>query len=170
MDNLPLQTLQIYKIRENIPIETQIRKIACELQSIKINYPRRTSSLGFPLYGRPEVKNIDWENILTKIDEDLSFWIEDYRYLVDKICELDRVLPKNRHILQESDEQAQENVIKISKCEEIRKTVLNQFKRSHIQYEENIEKLERRINQLDSQLLEAQSKVENLEYRMKKNK
>lgn len=168
---MPLQTLQIYKRKEKIPIEIQIKKMANELEFIKINYHKSEPPKSEPktlCIEEPRVKSIEWQNTISKMENELLGWIKDYRDLIYELCELDRILPKTEHELQKSDEQAKQNVDKVVKVEDIKEQILTEFKTICIQYEENDEKLRRRIKQLDSQLLGLQAKIENLEYKYKR--
>ena len=172
MDKIPMQTLQIYKVKEKIPVEHHIKKIFNELESIKINFPRRNrrpiSDPKARQIEEPKVKNIELQNTISNIENDLSGWIQDYRDLIETLCELDRILPKTEHILRESDEQAETLKNKIIKVEDIKEQTVTKFKYICLQHEENDLKLKRQIKQLNSQVLGLQSEIENLEYQLKR--
>lgn len=172
MDKMKLQTLQIYKKVEKIPLDVQIRKMTGELDTIRKEHPTSMfiqDPLPEILREPPSVKTIDFQNMLTKMEKELSYWVNDYRILIAELREVNRILPKNNHELTVSDEKAQENVNKIIKVEEIKEQLLTDFKNIFLQYEDNDSKLRRRNRQLESQLLGIQAKVDNLEYQVKRS-
>lgn len=169
MDSMKMQTLQIYKRVEKIPLDEQIKRIRNELNVIRKEHPT-SMFLQLPppeiLKEVPTVKTIELQNILTRLEKELSFWVNDYRMLIDELREADRIQPKTEHDEIESDEKAQENVDKIIKVENIKEQLLNEFNDLCIQFEENDSKLRRRNRQLETLLMGAQSKIENLEYEL----
>lgn len=169
MDSMKMQTLQIYKRVEKIPLDEQIKRIRNELNVIRKEHPT-SMFLQLPppeiLKEVPTVKTIEFQNILTRLEKELSFWVNDYRTLIDELREADRIQPKTEHDEIESDEKAQENVDKIIKVENIKEQLLNEFNDLCIQFEENDSKLRRRNRQLETLLMGAQSKIENLEYEL----
>lgn len=164
-----MQTLQIYKKVEKVPLDVQIKRITSELNSIRKEHPTSMFLQGPPpdiLKEAPTVKDIDFQNTLTRLEKELSFWVNDYRMLIDELREANRILPKTDHELADSDEKAQENVDKIIRVERIKEQLLNEFKDLCVQFEDNDSKLRRRNRRLESQIAGALSKIENLEYQM----
>lgn len=172
-----MQTLQVYRKVEKIPSVVQIKKLINELDSMKKSY-----TLSAPVrekkdpekiepedpFEGPKIKSIDLQNTLTRLEKKLAFWVNEYRSFIDELRELDRILPKTEHELEESDAKAQENVDKIIRVEEIKELVLSEFTNVCLLYEESEEKSKRRIRRLQTELAGTQAKVENLEYDLKR--
>lgn len=174
-----LQTLQIYRKVERIPADVQIRKMLNEVQSIKIAYPRHEKRMKVDetkpkvedeLADPPRIKSIELQNTYTKMEKELSFWVNDSRTMIDELREFDRIIPKTEHELEESDAKAQENVDKIIKIELIKDKMLQLFKDICIRYEETDETSRRRIRKLEIELYDTQMKNEEMEYRLNKMK
>lgn len=167
-----MQTLQIYRRVEKIPSDVQIKRMTREIETVKKSFPAHLPPIKRESVNEPveeiEVKSIEWQNTLTDIDKILSHWIKDYREMIDVICEYDRIMPKDEHDLQESDEKAQENVDKIKKVIEIKEEIVGKFKDICIRYEDDDIRSRRRIRQLESQLIGTQAKVENLDYQLER--
>lgn len=101
-----LQTLQIYRKVEKTPSNVQLKKLEGELNDIRRNFPMPVSfrhperthenenKLDEIIINPPKVKSIELQNALIKIENQLSFWVSDYRSLIEELRELDRVLPK----------------------------------------------------------------------------
>lgn len=176
-----LQTLQIYRKIEKTASNLQLKKLEGELEQIRRNYPMPVS------YRHPErahenenkldviinpakVKSIELQNALTKIENQLSFWVSDYRNLIEVLRELDRVTPKCNHDVDESENQARENVEKIVKIEGIKERLMEDFKNICIRLEEGEEKSRRKIKKLEMEAATNEAKIENLEYDLKRLK
>ncbi|CRK86352.1 CLUMA_CG000094, isoform A [Clunio marinus] len=179
MEKLPLQTLQIYKKIERVPADMQIKKIAIELENIRKKFPmplkEKSSNDGDRganeiYFDPPRVRNINLQNLMIRLESELTFWVADYRQLMDEIRELDRILPKTEHELQESDDKAQENVEKIIKIENIKDDLLEEFKKICISFEENETTSRRKIKKLETELAISQARIDCLEYELAKEK
>lgn len=75
----------------------------------------------------PKIKSIDLQNALIKIENQLDFWVNDYRNLIAELRELDRLLPKSHHDVQVSENEARENVEKIKKIDEIKDRLMSKL-------------------------------------------
>lgn len=173
MDQMKLQTLQIYKKVEKIPVDVRIKRMSKELESIRLGHPVsyfkfEHDNVERALQEPPHVKSIEFQDILTKIEKELSGWIMDYREMIQKQTEIDRTIPKDHHELKESDDKAKENVDKIIKVLEIKDRLLDDFRSLCIRYEDDNTKLRRNVRQLQSQLVGSQSRIENLEYALQR--
>lgn len=174
-----MQTLQIYKREEKIPTDVRIRRMLNTCETVRRTYLLPKALKGYvspedkkkeePLEP-PTVKSIEFQNTLMKLEKKLAFWANDYRNLIDELRELERLQPKNKHELEESDRKAKENVQKIIKIETIREEFLKEFSSLCIRYEETESSAKKRIKQLESDLAKAQGKVENLEYDLEKRR
>lgn len=188
MDNHPantMQTLQIYKKKEKISSDIRIRKMLNECESVRRSYIKDLTPIFMTtpcrkkqndelkeenLLGEPQVKTIEFQDTLTKLEKELRFWVEDYRSLIAQVCEFERIIPSTNHVVEESDRKAQQNVNKIVKVEEIKDKLLAEFSNLCIRFEENDEKSRRKIKRLESQVLGSQAKIENLEFELEKQK
>lgn len=177
-----LQTLQIYRKVEKTPSNVQLKKLEGELNDIRRNFPMPVSfrhperthenenKLDEIIINPPKVKSIELQNALIKIENQLSFWVSDYRSLIEELRELDRVLPKNFHDADESENQARENVEKIMKIEDIKERLMEDFKKICIRLEEGEEKARRKIKKLEMEASTNEAKIENLEFDLKRLK
>lgn len=176
-----MQTLQIYKKVEKIPTVVQIRRIMNECESVRMNYllPKsmkpnakpvepEEKKIEDPLADPPRVRGIEFQNTLTRLEKKLSFWISEYRNMIDELRELERLRPTSEHDLEESDQQAQQNVDKIIRVEEIKEELLSEFSNMCIRYEEDEKTSRRKIKRLESELAGTKARVENLEYDLEK--
>lgn len=166
-----LQTLKKYKKTEATPVEISFKRLECALQRIRINYPishlkNDDSKIVDELIKPPRVKTIEFQNTLNKIENDLNYWVNGYREMIEEYTELDRILPKNHHELEQSDKQAKENVEKIIKIELIRDKVLEDFKKICIRFEDHEEKSRKQIKSLQTDLHSIHEKAEAMEYEL----
>lgn len=171
-----LQTLQIYKKSDKIPSENRFKKIEEELRQVRIKFPmpvafkhpeRANEDKTLELIEGPKIKSIELQNKLRRLESHLSLCVNDCRDMIDRLCELDRILPKNHHELSVSEEEAQEYVHKIVKFEEIKEKVLDEYRNICMRYEENDEKSKKQIRKLETNLAENEAKIESLEYDIK---
>lgn len=177
-----LQTLQIYRKVEKTPSNVQLKKLEVELEQIRRDFPVPTSirhperiqedknKLDEIIINPPKVRSIELQNALIKIENQLNFWVSDYRNLIEELRELDRLLPKSHHDLQESEDQAREDVDKIVKIDNIRDKLMEDFKNICIRMEEGEEKSKRKIRKLELENAANVAKIENLEYDLKRLK
>lgn len=175
-----LQTLQIYRKVEKTPSSLRMKRLEEELEQIRINFPMPVSyrhpertnesenKLDEKLINPPRVKSIELQNALMKIETQLNFWVGDYRNLIEELRELDRLLPKSHHDVDESEQQARENVEKIIKIEDIKERLMEDFKTICIRLEENEERSRRKIKKLELENSANVAKIENLEYDVKR--
>ena len=172
-----LQTLQIYRKVEKIPSDLRIKRMLEEVQAIKISYPRHEKKkhddelkpkVENELSEPHRIKSIELQNIVTKMERELSFWVNDYREMIDEIREFDRLVPKTEHESEESDLKCQENVEKIIKVEGIKDKMLQIYKDLCFRFEDTEETSRRKIRQLESELYETQMKNDEIEYRLNK--
>lgn len=180
MDKMPMQTLQIYKKVVKVPTVVQIRRIMNECESVRMTYllPKSMKPNAKPAEPEekkiddptepPRVRSIEFQNTLTRLEKKLAFWINEYRSMIDEKREFERLRPTTEHDLEESDQQAKENVDKIITVEEIKEELLLEFSNMCIRYEEVEKTSRRKIKKLESELAGAKAKIENLEYDMEK--
>lgn len=176
-----LQTLQIYRKVEKTPSNQQLKKLEGELEKIRRNFPMPVS-YRHPeriheneikldeIINPPKVKSIELQNALIKIENQLSFWVSDYRNLIEVLRELDRVMPKCHHDIVESENEAKENIEKIIKIEGIKERLMEDFKNICIRLEEGEEKSRRKIKKLELEAATNEAKIENLEFDLKRLK
>lgn len=174
-----LQTLQIYRKPDKIPSESRFKKIEEELRQVRIRFPmpvaykhpeRANEDKKLELLEGPKIKSIELQNKARRIENQLGLCVNDFRDMIDRFTELDRVLPKNHHELSISEEEAHENVQKIVKFEEIKEKILDEFRNICIRFEESEEKSKKTIRKLETSLAESEAKIESLEYDVKKLK
>lgn len=177
-----LQTLQVYRKVEKTPSDIRIKRLEAELEQIRRNHPMPITyrhperakecenKLDEEIINPPRVKGIELQNALIKIENQLGFWVNDYRNLIDELRELDRMLPKSHHDLIESEDQARENVEKIKKIEAIKEKLMDDFKTICIRLEDSEEKSKQKIRKLETEAWEYQSKIESLEFEVKRLK
>lgn len=177
-----LQTLQIYRKAEKIPANMRVKKLEAELEQIRRNHPmpityrhperakENENKLDEEIMNPPRVKGIELQNALIKIENQLDFWVNDYRNLIDNLRELDRMLPKSHHDLGESEDQARENVEKIKKVEAIKDKLMSDFKVICIRLEEGEEKSKQKIRKLEMEAVANEAKIESLEFEVKRLK
>lgn len=181
MDRIPMQTLQIYRKPDKTPSDKRFKKIEEELREVRIKFPMPVEyrhpekvieerKLVENFIEPPRIKGIELQNKLRRIENQLNFWVNDYRNLIDEVRELDRLLPKNRHNLQESEDEAHENVLKIKKILDIKERVLDEYRSICIRHEDCEENSKKLIKKLETDLGESQAKVECLEYDIKRLK
>ena len=89
-----------------------------------------------------------------QIENQLKFWVTDYRCLVQNVIKLDEMLPKTDHDAQKSEDQAQENVEKIRKVEDIKEKVIKNFKDLCLKLEDVEENSKRKIENLELEMEE----------------
>lgn len=177
-----LQTLQIYKKVEKTPSNVQLKRLEAELEQIRRNFPMPVSirhperakenenKLDEIIINPPKVKSIELQNALIKIENQLNFWVNDYRNLIEEVRELDRQLPKSHHDVDVSEKQARENVEKIIKIEDIKERLMEDFKVICIRLEEGEEKSRRQVKKLQLEVAANEAKIENLEFDLKRLK
>lgn len=177
-----LQTLQIYRKVEKIPSNLKLKRLEVELEQIRRNHPMPITyrhperakecenKLEEEIINPPRVKGIELQNALIKIENQLDFWVNDYRNLIDELRELDRLLPKSHHDVQASEDEARENVEKIRKILSIKEKLMNDFKAVCIRLEEIEEKSKVKIRKLEDEAVENMAKIESLEWEVKRLK
>jgi chromosome segregation ATPase len=177
-----LQTLQIYRKVEKTPSDLRLKRLEAELEQIRRNHPmpityrhperakESENKLDEEIINPPRVKGIELQNALIKIENQLDFWVNDYRNLIDDLRELDRMLPKSHHDVNESEEQARENVEKIKKIEAIKDKLMGDFKAICIRLEEGEEKSKQKIRKLEIEAAGNEAKIESLEFEVKRLK
>ena len=172
-----LQTLQIYRKVVKIPSDVRIKKMLEEVQAIKISYPRHEMKkhddelkpkVENELSDPPRIKSIELQNVVTKMEKELSFWVNDYREMIDEIREFDRLMPKTEHELEESDTKAQDNVDKIIRIESIKDEMIQIYKDLCFRFEETDEASRQKIRKLESELYKTQMRNDEIEYRLNK--
>lgn len=180
MDRMPMQTLQIYKKVEKIPTVVQIRRMMNECESVRMNYllPKSMKPNAKPVEPEeikvadpmepPRVRSIEFQNTLMALDKKLAFWVNEYRNMIDEIREYERLRPSTEHDIDESDQQAQDNVDKIITVEEIKEEILSEFSNMCLRYEEVERNSRRKIKRLETELTGTKARVENLEYDLEK--
>lgn len=180
MDRMPMQTLQIYRKKEIIPSGIRIKKMMDECEKVRLTYTLTPELKGktepeekkkiVDQFEPPRVRTIEFQNTLMALEKKLVFWTNDYRSMIDQLRELERLQPKCDHEVEESDQQAQDNVDKIITVEEIKDELLSEFSNLCIRHEIVEEKSRRQIKRLESNLAGALTKIENMEYDLKKLK
>lgn len=180
-----LQTLQIYRKIEKTPSNLRLKRLENELEQIRRNHPmpvtyrhperanESENKLDEEIISPKRVKSIELQNTLIKIENELNFWVNDYRNLIDELRELDKVLPKTHHhsdAIQESEDQARQNVEKIKKIEDIKEKLMSDFKSVCFQLEEGEEKSKQKIRKLESEAAANEAKIECLEFDVKRLK
>lgn len=176
-----LQTLQIYRRVDKTPSNVRLKRLEDELRDVRINFPMPITyrhperkeienKLEEEILTPPRVKGIELQNALIKIENQLDFWVNDYRDLIDKVRELDRLLPKCNHDIEESENQARENVEKIIKVETIKEKLMSDFKSVCIRLEEIEEKSKQKIRKLEIETAGNEAKIESLEWEVKRLK
>ena len=174
-----LQTLQVYRKPDKIPSESRFKKLEEELRQVRIKFPmpvtfrhpeKANEDNKLELVEGPKIKSIELQNKLRRIENHLSMCVNDFRDMIERLRELDRILPKKHHDLNESEEEARENVEKIIKFEEIKEKVMDEYRNICIRFEESDEKSKKHIRKLETSLAESEAKIESLEYDVKKLK
>jgi hypothetical protein len=177
MDKIPMQTLQIYRKPDVIPSNARFKKIEEELRQVRVRFPMppnfrhpEKANEKIDLGEAPKIKSIELQNKLRRIENQLNFWVNEYRELIDDLRELDKILPKSQHSLSESDGQTFENVEKIVRIQEMKDKVLEEFRKLSIRHEELEAKNKKQIRKLEEDLCESQAKAECLEFEVKRLK
>ncbi|KAG5672257.1 hypothetical protein PVAND_002398 [Polypedilum vanderplanki] len=177
MDKIPMQTLQIYRKSNVISSDVRFKKIEEELRQVRIKYPMppairhpEKASEKIDLGEPPKIKSIELQNKLRRIENQLNFWVSEYRGLIEDLLQVEKLLPKSNHSLNESDELALDNVHKIVKIEEMREKILDEYKNLSIRFEELSDKTKKQIRKLEDELSDSQAKAECLEFEVKKLK
>jgi hypothetical protein len=174
-----LQTLQIYKKSDKIPSESRFKKLEEELREVRIRFPmpvtvrhpeKAVVGKVLDIVEGPKIKSIELQNKLRRIENHLSMCVNDFRDMIERVRELDRLLPKNNHNLIESEQEAHENVEKVVKFEEIKEKIMDEYKNICIRFEESDEKSKKLIRKLETSLGESEAKIECLEFELKKMK
>jgi chromosome segregation ATPase len=165
---MPMQTLQIYRKKEKIPLDVQVRRVINDLNDFKRSHSFTPSHAEKLPEEPPRIRTIELQNVATNLERELNFWVKDYRSMIDEIREFDRILPKTEHELAESDQKALENVHKIIKVETIRDHLLEEYKNICILHEDSDEQSRKKIRQLETDLAEAQTRMESLEYALRR--
>lgn len=174
-----MQTLQIYRKPDKIPSDARFKKIEEELRQVRVKFPmpvayrhpeKVNEERKSEIVEGPKIKSIELQNKLRRIENQLNFWVSEYRDIIDELRELERILPKNHHNLRESEDQARENVQKIIKVEEVRDRVLDEYRNLSIRFEEMDGKTKKQIRKLETELIQSQTIIEDLEFDLKKLK
>jgi chromosome segregation ATPase len=165
---MPMQTLQVYRKVEKIPLPVQVHRVINELATIRREHSFTPTKVEKLPEEAPRVRTIELQNLGTRLERELTFWVKDYRSMIDEIREFDRIIPKTEHEVEESDAKAAENVQKIIRVEEIKDNLLAEFREVCIRYEDTEERSRRRIRHLETELAEAQAKIDTMEYNMRR--
>lgn len=174
-----LQTLQVYRKPDKIPSESRFKKLEEELREVRIRFPmpatvrhpeKAVEGKILDIVEGPRIKSIELQNKLRRIENHLSMCVNDFRDMIERVRELDRLLPKNQHSLSVSELEAQENVEKVVKFEEIKEKIMNEYKNVCLRFEESDEKSKKLIRKLETSLGESEAKIECLEFEVKKLK
>jgi hypothetical protein len=172
-----MQTLQIYRKPDVIPSDKRFKKIEEELRQVRVRYPMpvsyrhpEKSNEKIDLGEAPKIKSIELQNKLRRIENQLNFWVNEYRELIDDLRELDKLLPKSQHSLSKSDDEASGFVQKVVRIDEMKEKVVEEYRALAIRYDEHEEKAKKQIRKLQEELDESQAKAENFEYELKRLK
>lgn len=174
-----LQTLQIYRKSDKLPSESRFKKIEEELRQVRIKFPmpvaykhpeKANENKKMDFIEAPKIKSIELQNKMRRLENHLSMCVNDFRDMIDRLRELDRLLPKKHHDLSVSEEEAHEYVEKIVKFEEIKEKVLDEYRNVCIRFEESDDKSKKQIRKLETNLAESEAKIESLEFDVKKLK
>lgn len=171
-----LQTLQVYKRVEKVPADERIKWITEGLKTVKkVHHTAEVTRAPFEhvegeieAMEAPRLKFISHQNILINIDKLLTKWERDYRELIDEVRELDRRLIKNDHDLERSDKEAKRNVAKVRRIEKVKEIVIEEFKDLCLEKEDIEELAKLKIHTLESELHEANKKIDELQYSLTK--
>lgn len=163
-----MQTLQIYKKIDKPSAKVRIQRMVADLNDIRKEHLMCGFEKAAPIEIEIQVKTIEFQNTLTRMERELRFWVTDYREMIDELRELQRIIPKNDHESEESDRKARENVQKIITIETIRDECLSELKSIFLQYEDTASDSKRKVRRLEIELLESQRKVDELEYQVKR--
>lgn len=171
-----LQTLQVYKRVERVPAEERIKRITEGLKTVKkvhqtaevVRAPFEHETGEIEAMEAPRLKFISHQNVLINIEKLLTKWERDYRELIDENRELDRRLIKTDHDVERSDKEARRNVGKVRRIEKVKEIIIEEFKDLCLE-KEDIEELSRlKIQTLESELYEANKKIDELQYAVTK--
>jgi hypothetical protein len=177
MDKIPMQTLQVYKKPDRISSDKRFKKIEEDLRDIRVRFPM-PASYRYPeqdvmekkalkkLLEPKKIKSIELQNKLRIVESQLNICVNVYRDALSDICELTRQLPRRNHDINESDEMAQENVMKIARIEDIKQRLTEEFENFFIRHEENDERQKNLIRKLEKELGETQAIITDLEYEL----
>ncbi|XP_070491092.1 myosin-8-like [Chironomus tepperi] len=174
-----LQTLQVYKKPDKIPSESRFKKLEEELREVRIRFPmpvtfrhpeKAVEGKVLDIIEGPKIKSIELQNKLRRIENHLSMCVNDFRDMIERVRELDRLLPKNQHSLTASELEAKENVEKVVQFEDIKEKIMDEYKNICIRFEESDEKSKKQIRKLETKLGESEAKIECLEFEVKKLK